>query len=244
MIFSNKKEKEHSKLKQMVHVKIKNVGLESVSLYKYLGVILDEHLTFIEHINYLISIISGKNYILKKIRPYLTMETALLLVKTCILPYYDIGDVFYHSSQKKYLQKLQVLLNNSLRSVYLKHKGEIGSVKSMHEDGNLLFLDDRRRLHLLKIAFKMHNVGCLNPLGVPGQEEKDDCAPRMKLRSSNQRRLPNDRVNCAKFENSFMNKCVRLWNCLDVSLKQCDNVNLFSLRVKKEMMMCKINFPE
>lgn len=244
MLFSNKKVREHHIIKQMIRVKIKDVILENVSVYKYLGVILDEHLTYIDHIKYLIGIISGKNYILKKIRPYLTIEIALLLVKTCILPFYDIGDVFYHSGQKSYLQKLQVLLNNSLRVVYLKQKGETGSVKTMHNDANLLLLEARRRLHLLKIAFKMHNFGCLNPLGVTDTTSGDNVTPRMKLRSSNQCRLPNDRVYNAKYENSFMIRCVKLWNCLDISLKQCNNINLFSLRVKREMMLSKINFPE
>lgn len=160
MLFSNKKQPIHDRIKKDITVRINGMHLETVDTYKYVGVHLDDHLTFIGRINYLIGIISGKNYILKKIRPYITTEIALLLVKTCILPYYDIGDIFYKSSKKQLLNNLQVLMNNSLRTVYLKSIGETGSVDRMHTDAKLLKLADRRRLHLLKVSFKMSEIGC------------------------------------------------------------------------------------
>lgn len=50
--------------------------LEIVHEYKYLGVILDEHLTFHNHVSYL--------YQLNKIRTYIDTNTALILYKSMI----------------------------------------------------------------------------------------------------------------------------------------------------------------
>lgn len=144
------------------------------------------------------------NYILKKIRPYLATEIALLLVKTCILPYYDIGDIFYNSSQKNLLNKLQVSLNNSLRTVYLKTKGEIGSVDKMHTDAKLLKLVDRRRLQLLKVSFKMNEIGChsfLEQENDPGlacnSKDNESYTGRMTLRPITRSNLNVERITCA-----------------------------------------------
>lgn len=206
MLFSNKKQHIHDKLKERTLVKVNEIYLEIFDMYKYLGVLLDDHLTFISHINYLIGIISGKNYILRKIRPYLTTEIALLLVKTCILPYYDIGDIFYNSSQKQFLNKLQVLTNNSLRTVYMKARGEIGSIDKMHLDAKLLKLVDRRRLHLLKVSYEMNEIGChsfLEREGDPGSagngSASDYNTGRMTIRPNTRSKLNIERIKCAAF---------------------------------------------
>lgn len=91
-----------------------------------------------------------KNYVLCKIRPYLTQNTALLLFKTCILPYADIGDIFYNSSHKYLRQKLQVLQNKSLKIV---HGGNAKlTTEEMLSKSNLLKLEDRKKLNLLKVV--------------------------------------------------------------------------------------------
>lgn len=255
MLFSNKKKNIHNELKQAVHIAIDGTNLENVNVYKYLGMLLDDQLSFVNHINYLIGIISDKNYVLRKIRPYLTIETALLLVKTCILPYYDIGDIFYNSGIKSLLNKLQVLMNNSLRTVYLKPRGEHGSIDQMHADARLLKLVDRRRLHLLKVAYKMNKLGhCFLEIGPAGPGNKSKPNPannldnsqvnKMTFRDSTRGKLNINRINCASYERSFMVSCARLWNVMRSELKESNTTKLFVSRVKKEMLLSKLNFPE
>lgn len=95
LLFSNLRLNSHLRLRTNLDISINHVKLENVKLYKYLGIFLDEHLNIVEHVKYICSIMSKKNYILSKVRPYLTKEMALLLCKTCILPYADIGDIFF-----------------------------------------------------------------------------------------------------------------------------------------------------
>ena len=63
--------------------------IERVSSTKYLGVILDEHLTFEEHITYIHQKASKKTGILYKSKDYLDRSTKILLYKSLILPHID-----------------------------------------------------------------------------------------------------------------------------------------------------------
>lgn len=198
---------------------------------------LDEKLTFAEHINYIVSIIARKNYLLSKIRMFLNQRIALLLYKTCILPYADIGDIFYNSGSKLLLNKLQILQNKSLRIVYGKN-AEL-STDEMHVNSNLLKLENRRKLNLLKTAFKMKEKGLIQ-----SDPTSTNLSIHMSLRSQNQGRIKADRSKNAKHEHSFSAYSIRLWNLLPIDLKNADNVKSFCVRFKKEMIQSKLNFPE
>ena len=80
---------------------VNNVQLDFVHQYKYLGVILDPHLTFDKHLNNMIRITAHKITLLALIRQYLTEEASLLIYKTMILPYFDYGDILSMNASQK-----------------------------------------------------------------------------------------------------------------------------------------------
>lgn len=154
MFFSNKLPRVHNKIKEGINICINSIKLEIVQNYKYLGIILDEHLYFEKHVNYLISIISHRLYTLRKIRQYINEETALLLYKTMVLSYFDLGDIFYNSCKKSCLNKLQILQNNALRCIFLATRNSGITVQEMHKKAGLLILEQRRQLNQCAIAHK------------------------------------------------------------------------------------------
>lgn len=67
MLFSNKQVKLHKIIQQKIEIKIDGTNLEVVDDYKYLGIILDEHLQYDKHVKYIISIASHRLYVMRKI---------------------------------------------------------------------------------------------------------------------------------------------------------------------------------
>lgn len=88
----------HASLKKEINIKINRIRLDTVNEYKYLGIILDEKLTYISHIKMLKQYITGRMYTLKKVRWALNFKEALLLFKSGILCYFDQGSMFYHAA--------------------------------------------------------------------------------------------------------------------------------------------------
>lgn len=68
--------------------------LENVHQYGYLGVTINDKLSFKAHINGLISHFSQKVFLLFKIRQYLTENVALTIHKSLILFLVDYGGMF------------------------------------------------------------------------------------------------------------------------------------------------------
>ena len=64
---------------------LNNNILDRVCSYKYLGFILDDHLTFNKHITELCKIVSHKLYLLAKVRHYLTTVACISVFKSMVL---------------------------------------------------------------------------------------------------------------------------------------------------------------
>ena len=95
-----------------------NTLINPVSKVKNLGVIFDTHLNFDKHIS---SIVSKCHFHLRNlyvIRKFLDHQSLLTLVNSFILTHIDYCNVLLHGIPKKYLKKLQSVMNRAARLVF------------------------------------------------------------------------------------------------------------------------------
>ena len=93
-------------------VNIDGKELTRVAEYKYLGVILDESLSWNAHVNYLISKVSKRLGILGRTRGSISMHTADIIYRSFILPVLDYCDTVWNCCGRinaGYIEKLQRL---------------------------------------------------------------------------------------------------------------------------------------
>ena len=90
MIFSNKSLDASTIGKAL---KIDKVRIELVTTYCYLGIVLDEQMTYEAHVNKLVGRVAAKIAQMKRIRQYITEKAALLIYKNAILPIMEYGDI-------------------------------------------------------------------------------------------------------------------------------------------------------
>ena len=120
--------------------------IERVSSMKYLGVILDEHLTFDEHVSYILTKSSKKLGILRRARDYLNKKSKILLYKSLILLHLDYCDIVYMCTSESNLQQLQQIQNCACRIILRADK--LTSTREMHQTLELQTLKQRRMIHL------------------------------------------------------------------------------------------------
>ena len=77
---------------------------------------MDSALTFSNHVKSVLDTVAHKSYLLGKIRKYLTNDTALLIYKSMILPYFDYADIIYSKTCQGNLDKLQRAQNKCLKT--------------------------------------------------------------------------------------------------------------------------------
>ena len=89
---------------------------------------------------------------LHKIRNNLNQGTALSLYKSLVLPHFDYCDTVYTCSALVNLNKLQLSQNAACRTILLADFDE--HIHVLHKRLGLLYLDDRRDLHLTCLCHK------------------------------------------------------------------------------------------
>ena len=121
-------------------------NIEYVKSYKYLGLTMDQTLTFNKHVKNLIRTLSHKTYQLSKIRHYLNEETSIRIYKTMTISYADYGDTIYDAAPIKQLEKLQKIQNRCLRICNSRQPATpVGELHAKYKVGTLTA---RRRSHL------------------------------------------------------------------------------------------------
>ena len=142
-----------------VDIKVGNETLGIVPTYKYLGVHLDQTLSFKYHMESLLKLINHKLYMFSKIRRYLNVKSALSIYKTMILPYYDYGDIIYMETNCTEIRKLD---KNHIRGLRIGYKiqGKIED-KDLYKMANISNLGNRRKVHLRSFMYR-NRKKCIN----------------------------------------------------------------------------------
>ena len=92
-----------------MEISLNNQILEKVCSYKYLGLILDEHLNNNKHIKEMNKLISHKLYLLSKIRKYITEYACINIFKTMILSVIEYCDIIYAGTSQGNLSDIDKL---------------------------------------------------------------------------------------------------------------------------------------
>ena len=155
---------------------INNVPLEIVPQYKYLGIQLDQDMNMYAHIDNMYRMASDKLFMFRHIRQYLTEFAAITIVKTMILPYLDMGNCFQTGVKQKETDRLETLLNTSLRVAYRVNNPVDVSRYDLHCSAKILPLRYRRKYFLLTITYRLIKTGKIN-LKIPTRNTRFNSGP-------------------------------------------------------------------
>ena len=204
-----------------------NYRLEKVTEFKYLGVIIDSHLTFQTYRDSLINRVNLKISYFRKIRKYMTLDSALLLYKGTILPILEYAD-FVHDFNIKYINKrLQTVQNTGLYIVFNQHHLSFDlkdSTETIHQRAGLYRLVHRRRIHII--------------LYIYNYRENQDL---LDVRDINTRRRDGILFKVVGLENykarqDPMYRAMSAWNALPVNIRNAETKAQLSVMLKSSII--------
>ena len=126
-------------------VYINGEPLEFNNEAKYLGVTIDNKLTWRQHIENIKNKINKGIGILKKMRPFLQEDTLVSLSNAFIKPYVDYGSLAWGSTANTHLLKLKRTLNKTVRIMAFRSKYE--SAKPLYISYKILPLEANIKLN-------------------------------------------------------------------------------------------------
>ena len=135
---------------------IKEKELDRVNSFKYLGVIINENLSWTDHVDYIKTKVSQRLGVLQRIKHLLPRNTRELFVKAMVLPILDYADVTWgDKSNTTLMNKIQLLQNKAAKLILdmPKHSSATEALDLLGWDT----LEKRRRSHRLFLVFKSLN---------------------------------------------------------------------------------------
>ena len=139
----------HSAKKQVkgeLVLRIDGSDVEQVRCFKFLGVLVNDNLTWSDHISMVCSKATHSLNLLRRLSWFLPQPLLLLYLKSYILPSFDYCDVVWSGCTKDEALRLETLLNFACRTVL--HKRRDYSASAARSELGLSTLTARRNLHL------------------------------------------------------------------------------------------------
>ena len=122
------------------HINFFNQKIKRTSHIKFLGVILDENLTWNHHINEICSKLKGLFHIFYNIRNYLSKVNIKTIYYALVYSRIKYGITVYGQACKTKMQRIQTLQNQLLKVI--SGKDYRFSTDELHDEFNLLLIKD------------------------------------------------------------------------------------------------------
>ena len=121
VVFDNKPKKNK---KGVVEIKIDNISIERVDQIKYLGIIVDEKLSFNKNSENVEKKLNKKLGFLRRQGCRMDEMSRILYYKSLVQPHLDYCSFLLNMADNKYLKKFQLIQNKFLRAIKLKKRME------------------------------------------------------------------------------------------------------------------------
>ena len=225
MIFKNIKTPDNSKI-----IKIGTEIIEQTSIAKFLGIFIDDQLNWKTHIDYVRNKLSSGLYALNISKHIISRQLLKCLYHTLIHPHLTYGLILWGSTYKKYLHKLEILQNKSIRSITnSKYNDSSGPI---YKNLSILPLTGLYEFETVKFMY----LNQRNELPLPLQTLFTTNA---NIHGPNTRHRHDPHINTRRTEtlsHSFIHKAPALWYTVPPQIKNVKTVGLFRSQIKRELL--------
>ena len=204
--------------------------------HRHLGMILDCKLTFLSHIKEAIVKARRGIGIIRFLSKYVARDVLDQIYKLYVRPHLDYGDIIYHKYDSEFKLDLTKRLESTQYSAALAVSGAWRGTNTdkIYEELGWEILYYRRWYRRLCQFYKLQNDQ--RPLYLYNE------TPQERTFSYNLRR-PNVFESSVKstnrFTHTYFQNCVREWNQLDQSIRNCPTISGFKLQLVRLVRQTK-----
>ena len=210
---------------QNILVKVEDTCIERTQSFKYLGVTLNQSMSWADHVDAISTKINQRIGLIRRIRDVLPLQVRVTLYNTLILPLFDYGDVIWGDKNNDTIMSELQILQNKAAKVLLGQPPRSSSTEALRSL-DLKSLSVRRFLHRCTAIHK-----CLI-----GETDfnfnfiKNQAVHSYNTRRSNDLRLPLSQTNWGK--QTFIYQAAKDWNSLPTDLKKTHFLSIFKSKLK------------
>ena len=208
-----------------------NFSIDRTTSIKFLGIILDEHLTWNQHITEVCNKLKSLFHIFYNIRRYLSLECMKTLYNTLMYLRIKYGLIVYGQAGITKLNKIQTLQNRLLK--VLSSKKFKYSTDKLHNEFEILKVNDMLKQEVLTFVFNYFN----NKLPPVFNNYYETLASSHGINTRHGSNL----IKKVKHKTEMGAHSIKiqgpdLWNRLDSDLKSISHVKTFRNKYKSSLI--------
>lgn len=207
-------------IQRPITIKINDKLIEPVSYIKYLGVVLDNKLTFEPHIDHVCKKVSKKLYVLRKMRKNISKTSAIKVYNVIVKPHFEYcASLLFlcNVTQKNRLQKLQ---NRAMRTILKCDR--YTPISLLINSLNWLNINQRLYAMTMILVFKIKNNLCPHYLTTNLPQNR---TLNYDLRSPTDFNI--HRTRTVRAQRSILYNGLQTFNMLPVNIRNISNFNTF-----------------
>ena len=202
-----------------LNVHINETKLKRVKTCKHLGFIIDENLSWNEHVNQIVKKAAFSLYTLRKANPFVPRNIMCMLYNCILVPHFDYGDNIWGTCNVSSHDKVQKLQNRAAKII--TGSTRMDSSTEARNKLKWLNLKERCQFHLAINMFKVMNGQAPNYLANRFNIKDSGYA----LRGYKKLSIPKPRT---EFKRRSFSYCgATLWNSLPDAIKSSCNITQF-----------------
>ena len=223
------------KLEQNCNIALSISGYKicNVQTQKLLGLYIDNTLSWKPHIDSVCAKMSSRIFLLKKIKPYLTLEMRKLFYNGYIACLADYACINWSHAAKSELVRLKKLQKRACTYILNKKVKTSTELTSAHKELNLLSFDNRVRYFTSIMVFKaLHNLTPPYIYDLISPSLNDNYSLR-SYSKGNLKLYTIPKTNY--FKRTFSYTSINVWNTIPPSIKASNNIDTFKRRLKAHL---------
>ena len=207
LMFTGSRQRLSNTANHSINIHIEGQQINRVCHTRSLGIHIDQHLSWTKHVNEIARVVSSGIGALKRLRPFICEDSAILLYRALIEPYFDYCCPVWDGLSNELTDKLQKLQNRAIRIITKSDFYSSATVLRLKLGWDSLYT--RRKKHKAKLMFKTLNKQAPEYL----QDLFKPFSTGYNLRDkANKLALPKPRSDFLK--RSFCYRGAQFWNSL------------------------------
>ena len=197
---------------------------------QFLGIMIDDKLTWSEHISYTKSKLCRSLYAISRSKNFVPLKHLKTLYDSPIHPYISYGIVLWGSTYSSYLQKIRICQKKAIRHIY--RSAYNAHTDPLFKESKILKLDQLYILEAGKLVFDaLHGILPAPLLHV--------YMPNTTIHTHNTRKRDNPhshQIRTLVARNSIVHRAPQIWSDIPKEIRKMNTRNSFKRALKQSLL--------
>jgi len=211
------------------HIHVQQGKFPSVDHIKYLGITVDSHLTWSQHIQELCAKLSSKIGMLKRLKHLLPIDCLVRVYNAVVQPHIDYCLTVWGGAASVYIDRVQRLQNKAARIITGVYDRDVNGVSLVKRLG---WQNVRERCNYLTCLLVFKSTHGLAPLYMQDMFTFSSALIGRPTRSHHENNLYVPMPNLEMYRTSLQYRGACLWNSLPVNIKSAPTLASFKARYR------------